>query len=218
MRIRAVVFDLDGLLVDSEPHWQVAETAFLDAHGFAFDPALAKRYAGLRLRDVVGVIQRACGFPGDADRLAEELLARLLAEYDRGLSACPGACAVLQLLGARYPMAIASSSPLEVIRFVAHKFGWDRVLTAICSGDEVPHGKPAPDVFLLAATRLGVPPNTCCAFEDSLAGVRAAKCAGMRCIAVPTPAFGSAEEFSALADLVLTSLIDFQPEMIDRDA
>lgn len=123
----------------------------------------------------------------------------------------------IRVLGTRFPLAIASSSPLEVIRFVARKFGWDRSVAALCSGEETPRGKPAPDIFLLAAARLGVPPDTCCAFEDSLAGVRAAKSAGMRCIAVPTPAFGTLEEFSELADLTLGSLADLRPEMIEAD-
>ena len=218
MPTRAIIFDLDGLLVDSEPHWQTAETAFLEAHGRPYDPALARRYAGLRLRDVISVIQQECGIPGDPGRLAEDLLARLLREYDRGLSACSGADAAIRRLESRYPLAIASSSPLDVIRFVARKFGWDGSLAALCSGEEVCRGKPAPDVFLFAATRLGVPPEACCVFEDSLAGVRAARAAGMRCIAVPTHAFGTTEEFARLAHLVLTSLTDLQPTMVEADA
>ena len=215
MPTRAIIFDLDGLLVDSEPHWQTAETALLEAYGHSYNSALAQRYAGLRLRDVIGIMQRECGIPGDPGRLAADLLARLLCEYDRGLSACSGADAAIRRLGSRYPLAIASSSPLEVIRSVARKFGWDGSLAALCSGEEVPCGKPAPDVFLLAATRLGVPPEACCVFEDSLAGLRAARAAGMRCIAVPTHAFGTVEEFARLADLVLASLTDLQPTMVE---
>jgi HAD superfamily hydrolase (TIGR01509 family) len=217
MPTRAIIFDLDGLLVDSEPRWQAAESAFLEAHGHRYDPALARRYAGLRLRDVIGVMRRECAIPGDPDRLAADLLARLLGEYDRGLVPRPGADSALRLLRGRYPLAIASSSPLEVIRFVTRRFGWEDSLAAVCSGEEVSHGKPAPDVFLLAAARLGVPPETCCVLEDSLAGLRAARAARMRCIAVPTPAFGTAEEFAGLADLVLASLAYLQPAMVDAD-
>jgi HAD superfamily hydrolase (TIGR01509 family) len=218
MPTRAIIFDLDGLLVDSEPHWQVAETAFLEAHGRRYGPALARRYAGFRLRDVIGIMQRECGIPGDPSRLASDLLARLLSEYDRGLCARPGADAALRLLEGRYSLAIASSSPLEVIRFVTRKFGWEGSFEALCSGEEVPCGKPAPDVFLLAATRLGVPPEACCVFEDSPAGLRAARAAGMRCIAVPTPTFGTAEEFAELADLVLASLTGLRPAMAEANA
>jgi beta-phosphoglucomutase-like phosphatase (HAD superfamily) len=218
MPTRAIIFDLDGLLVDSEPHWQAAETAFLEAHGHLYDQTLARQYAGLRLMDVIGVMQRECGIPGDPGRLAADLLARLLREYDRGLGMCPGADTAIRLLGGRHPLAIASSSPLEVIRFVTRKFGWDGLVAALCSAEEVPRGKPAPDVFFLAATRLGVPPEACCVFEDSPAGLRAARAAGMRCIAVPTHAFGTAEEFASLADLVLASLTDLQPEMVEAHA
>jgi len=218
MPTRAIIFDLDGLLVDSEPHWQTAENAFLEAHGHRYDPALAQRYAGLRLRDVIDIMQRECGIPGDPGRLAADLLARLLGEYDRGLSACSGADATIRRFGTRYPLAIASSSPLDVIRFVVRKFEWGGPLAVLCSGEEVSRGKPAPDVFLLAATRLGVPPETCCVFEDSLAGVRAARAAGMRCIAVPTLAFGTAEEFARLAHVVITSLKDLRPTMVEADA
>jgi HAD superfamily hydrolase (TIGR01509 family) len=218
MPTRAIVFDLDGLLVDSEPHWQAAETSFLEAHGHGYDPALARRYAGLRPSDVIGVMRQAWEIPGDPDRLAADLLARLLREYDRGLRACPGADAAIRLLESRYPLAIASSSPLSVIGFVARRFDWEKSFVTLCSGEEVSRGKPAPDVFLLAATRLGIPPEACCVFEDSLAGLRAAQAAGMRCIAVPTSAFGTADEFAAAADVVLASLTDLRSEMVEAPA
>ena len=218
MTTRGIIFDLDGLLIDSEPHWQAAETAFLEAHGHGYDPALARRYAGLRLPDVIGVMQQACEIPGDPDGLAADLLARLLGEYDRGLHACPGAEAAIRLLERRYPLGVASSSPLSVIRFAIREFGWEASLATLCSGEEVSRGKPAPDVFLLAAKRLDIPPDACCVFEDSLAGLRAARAAGMRRIAVPTQAFGTADEFASVADLVLASLTDLQPAMVETPA
>lgn len=215
MPTSGMIFDMDGLLIDSEPLWQEAETAFLTAHNRRYDPGIAKQHLGLRLRDVIAVMQREYQVHGDPETLGQELITRLLGWYTNKLSPLPGADGAIRTLGRIYSAAIASSSPLAVIEHVVSRFGWEQSLAALCSGEEVPLGKPAPDLFLLAAARLGVPPAACCVLEDSLTGVRAAKAAGMRCIAVPTRLFADPREFVGLADLVLDSLTELRPEMID---
>ncbi len=215
MPTRGVIFDMDGLLIDSEPLWQEAEREFLAAHGRRYNPLIAKRHLGLRPQDVIAVMQRDYLMEGDPEALGQELIARLLDRYTHGLRPLPGAGEAIHMLGGIYPAAIASSSPMAVIHHVVERFGWDRSLVALCSGEEVTLGKPAPDLFLLASARLSVPPPACCVLEDSLTGVRAAKAARMRCIAVPTLMFADPGEFAGLADLVLGSLIELRPEMVE---
>lgn len=215
MPTSGMIFDMDGLLIDSEPLWQEAESEFLVAHNRRYDPGIGKQHVGLRLRDVIAVMQREYQVHGDPETLGQELITRLLGRYANKLSPLPGADEAIRTLGRIYPAAVASSSPLAVIEHVVSRFGWEQSLAALCSGEEVPSGKPAPDLFLLAATRLRVPPAACCVLEDSLTGVRAAKAAGMRCITVPTRMFADPGEFAGLADLVLDSLTQLRPEMVD---
>jgi len=214
MSTTGVIFDMDGLLVDSEPLWQEAEMEFLAAHGHSYDPFIARRHAGLRFTDVIAVMQREYLLAGDPKALVHELIDLFLSRYLNKLRLLPGADEAIRGLGVIHPAAIASSSPLTIIRHVVRRFKWDPLLAALCSGDEVCMGKPAPDLFLLAAKRLRVPPIACCVLEDTLTGVRAAKAAGMRCIAIPTLMFGDPREFTGLADIVLGSLTELRPEMV----
>lgn len=215
MPTRGVIFDMDGLLINSEPLWQEAEAKFLAAHGRRYDPGIAKQHLGLRFQDVIAVMQREYLLDGDSYSLKEELISMFLGQYANELSPLPGADEAVRTFGRIYPTAIASSSPLAVIRHVVKKFKWHRSFAVLCSCDEVRSGKPAPDVFLLAARRLGLPPAKCCVLEDTVTGVRAAKAGGMRCIAVPTLMFGQGGEMAGLADLVLGSLTQLRPDMVE---
>jgi len=129
----------------------------------------------------------------------------------------PGAIEAVRTLAARYPLAIASSSPAVLIGFVIAQLGLDQYFHATASSDEVRQGKPAPDVYLLACKRLGVPPAEATGFEDSGNGILAAKNAGLRVIAVPNADFPPAATSLARADLVLHSLTEFKPDMVDGE-
>ncbi len=202
---RPVLFDLDGLLIDSEPHWFAAEEEVLAAHGSAWSEAVATAHMGMRVLEAVPVMLRAYGISADVPTFARAIVDALLRRFETGLHAMPGAERALALAGPG--AALASSSPFPVIRRALSLFGWS--FPVVCSGDEVLRGKPAPDIFLLAAERLGVAPEACIVLEDSPNGLRAAKAAGMACIVVPNPA-SDPSDFGG-ADLVLASLLDLDP-------
>jgi HAD superfamily hydrolase (TIGR01509 family) len=176
-----VVFDLDGILVDSEPLWSESIVETLAASGARYRPETEPSHRGMRMGDLVPFLLREHACRADARAFAERLLAALLARFPR-LQPLPGAERALALARARGRIAIASGSPLAVIRRAIDRFGWR--FDAVCSSDEVRRGKPAPDVFLLAAERLAVAPGECVAIEDSANGIAAAKAAGMRVVAV----------------------------------
>lgn len=180
-----VVFDLDGILVDSEPLWSEAIVETLRDSGAAYRPELEARHRGMKFKELVAFLLAEHRCAADPAKFASRLLDALLRRFDR-LEPLPGAERALALAQAEGKVALASGSPLPVIRRVLDRFGWR--FDAVCSADEVDRGKPLPDVFLLAARRLGVAPQECVAIEDSANGLRAAKAAGMRVIAV-----GSAE-------------------------
>lgn len=180
---RAVVFDLDGVLIDSEPIWRGVIDARLARHGHGYDETVAARHFGLRLRDVVAVLLDGHGIEADPAAFGDALIDDLLAAFERGLTPMPGAPEALALARAHGAVGLASSSPRRVIDWAVARFGWE--FDAVCSGDDVAHGKPAPDIYRLAARRLGVDPGACVAVEDSPHGIAAARAAGMACIAVP---------------------------------
>jgi len=207
---RAVLFDLDGLLVDSEPCWKRAEQVVLERHDRRFSRAIAVTHMGMRMAEGVAVMLEAYDLAHvDAERFATELTDAFLVELGTDFAKLPGADHAVALAASLGPLAIASSSPHRVIDRALQLGGWERSFPLRGSGDEVARGKPAPDLFLLVAERLGVPPGCCTVLEDSRHGVAAAKAAGMRCIAVPSPDFPAAE-LAWNADLVLGSLADLR--------
>ncbi len=203
---------MDGLLIDSEPLWELAERDFLSAHGRTFSHEIACKTTGLRLDELMPAMRKYYDFKGDDIVLGRELLDFLFRHFENGIPVLPGAQAALAMASKQAPTALASSSTRRVIDHVLDLCKWSGFFRAVCSGEEVARGKPAPDVFLLAAQRLGVAPCDCLVFEDSLNGVRAAKAAGMYCVAVPCASRFQISEFEGLADRVISSL-----EAIPRD-
>ncbi len=195
-----VVFDLDGILVDSEPLWSEAIVEALKGFGAAYRPELEPRHRGMKMAELVPFLLAEHGCAADPAAFARRLLDVLFRRFDR-LEPLPGAERALDLARAKGKVALASGSPPEMIRRVLDRFGWR--FDAVCSADEVARGKPAPDVFLLAARRLGVSPHECVAIEDSANGIRAAKAAGMRVIAVGKAGGPADVRIPSLESLVL---------------
>jgi beta-phosphoglucomutase-like phosphatase (HAD superfamily) len=216
VRLRASLFDMDGLLLDSEILWHKAEVEIFGTLGVSLAPDIGRSTKGMFVNEVVDYWYAQFPWGGPSpDDVVEQLLRRVgdLVETEGCL--LPGARWALDLAGERGPVAIASSTPLAlIVRCLEHFELLDRFVS-IHSAELEPYGKPHPGVFLSAAGALGVAPSECLVVEDSAAGVLAAKAARMCVAAVPTFDDRFKPEF-ALADLVLTSLEDLTPEWLDE--
>jgi HAD superfamily hydrolase (TIGR01509 family) len=159
-------------------------------------------------------LHEVAGVPDDPETINDEVVRRMLAAYRQRLPLIDGAVAVVQRLAARYRLGLASSSNRTLIDAVLDLAGLSEYFQVTVSSEEVARGKPAPDVYLEAARRLGVEPLHCAAVEDSHAGIRSAKAAGMRVIAIPNPAYPPDEESLAQADVTIRSLDELTPELV----
>lgn len=201
----AVIFDLDGTLVDSEPNYYEAGRQLLAEHGVPdFGWADHERYVGISTQETVTRWKSLYGLRAPVSELLAAKNRRYLELARGGTRVYPEMRKFVELLaGEGVPMAVASGSSPEAIEVILAGTGLDAYLRTTVSADEVAHGKPAPDVFLEAARRLGAAPADCVVLEDAPPGAAAAHAAGMRCIAVPyVPAQAGAPEF-ARADLLL---------------
>jgi beta-phosphoglucomutase-like phosphatase (HAD superfamily) len=202
---RAVIFDMDGLMVDSEPLWFDVLRDFARERGGDFDRALAERCVGKGLSNTLRVISETLGFDVDIEGDTRDIVDAFIDRVgDLSLKpGCEDIVAAIQRRPLRVPRAVASSSARRLVEATLGRFGLIERFDALVCGDCVARPKPAPDIFLLAASRLGAAPDQCVVLEDSLAGVEAARAAGMRVVAVPER---TDERFSALADAVVTDL------------
>ncbi|MET9394048.1 HAD family phosphatase [Streptomyces sp. NPDC006624] len=201
----SVIFDLDGTLVDSEPHYFEAGRQTLAAHGVTgFGWADHEGYVGISTLETVADWKERYGLRASVEELFADKNRRYLDLARRSTRAYPEMRRFVELLAAGgVPMAVASGSSPEAIEAVLAGTGLDACLRTVVSADEVARGKPAPDVFLEAARRLGADPSRCVVLEDAPPGAAAAHAAGMRCIAIPyVPAQADAPEF-ATAGLLL---------------
>lgn len=208
MQIRAALFDMDGLMIDSDRIISRSYETVLEKHGIK--PKLNHRgivhTPGISSRDNWIRLMQEYSFEADIDELIVRKTQLHTQFMKEGVDAMPGLFDVLKMLKERgIKMAIASSSTREIIDAAVKHLKIEDYFDAIVSGNEVNRGKPAPDIFLKAAEKLGVPPKECVVFEDAVSGVQAAKAAGMKCIAIPLPTKISNPEF-AIADNIFPSL------------
>ncbi|WP_406438500.1 HAD family phosphatase [Streptomyces sp. NBC_01613] len=201
----SVIFDLDGTLVDSEPNYYEAGRQTLAEHGVPdFTWADHERYVGVSTLETAGLWKQEYGLATSADDLLADINRRYLELARTATRTYPEMRKFVELLATEgAPMAVASGSSPEAIEAILTGTGLDAYLRTVVSADEVPRGKPAPDVFLEAARRLGAAPGDCVVLEDAAPGAAAAHAAGMRCIAIPyVAAQAEAPEF-ATAGLLL---------------
>lgn len=187
MKRTVVLFDMDGLMVDTEPLARQAWQKVVAPYGATIGDDLYGQMLGRRTAESAQLVLDALGLPVAPDELVRRKTDEFLASLDGGVPVMPGLWMLLDCIEALgLPWAVATSTPRAVAEFVLGKLGVTGRYQALACGDEVEHGKPAPDIFLLAAARLGVDPAACLALEDSAAGCAAAAAAGMRVAAVPT--------------------------------
>lgn len=185
-RFDAVLFDMDGVLVDSEPLHNDAIRDLLAGYGIPCPDEMLEEFVGTRDVDMFRVLCARHALEDDPDTLALRRTALTVTRIERGVPAMPGIPDVPRRLGADgYQLAVASSSTPEIIEAILHVLGIRPLFEAVVSSAGLPRGKPAPDVFLEAAKRLGTSPARCVVVEDAPHGVAAAKAAGMTCVAIP---------------------------------
>ena len=201
---RALLWDMDGLLVDSEPLWYRVERDFAKRRGADFTEAHGLENKGKGIAHTVHFMHRLFGFPVDVERDVEELIASFM-DRTAELTLKPGAAELLDRTRGEYGLALASSSHRRLVEKALDQFDLRDVFDAIVSGQDVARHKPAPDPFLRAAELLGVPIGECVVLEDSIAGVTAGRAAGAIVIAVPEGS-PDAEPFAEVADVVVRDL------------
>lgn len=212
--IDAVVFDMDGVIVDSEQVWDDVRQIYTREAGGTFTEAATRAMMGMSSPEWSRYMSESLGVPGTPEEINADIVERMLVRYGEEPPLIPGAVDAVRRIATRWPLAIASSSNPELIEVVLRAAGLDSLFRTTVSSQEVARGKPAPEVYLEAARRLGVEPGRCAAVEDSHAGIRSAKAAGMLVLAVPNPHFPPDDEALAQADVVLGSIAELQPESI----
>jgi HAD superfamily hydrolase (TIGR01509 family) len=204
----AFIFDMDGLLVDSEPLSEIAWARFLARRMLEAEHELAQQLLGRRLPEAVAIVKDWYDLDGEVDTLTEEYANTRLEALREGLEVMPGAREIIAWADSiGVPCALATSSLRSHANVSLETAGLTGQFTTEATGDEVTHGKPAPDLFLLAAERLGVDPARCLVFEDAPAGVQAARAAGMQVVWIPND-FSRGMEMPVAPDWVADSLIE----------
>ncbi len=214
MPVSAIVLDLDGVVVDTEEVWDRERRAYVDAHGGRWTEKATRKMQGMSSAEWASYLRDKLGADGELGEISSTVAAGVVAEIERELPLLPGAIRAINALASAFPLALASSANREVIDAVLDGAGVTARFGATVSSEEVPHGKPAPDVYLEAARRLGVDPAQCAAVEDSSNGLRSAHAAGMVVIATPNHAFPPAPDALALAAVVVDGIKDVTPELV----
>jgi HAD superfamily hydrolase (TIGR01509 family) len=213
--IAAVVFDLDGVLVDSEAAWDTARRELVREQGGRWKDSATRDMLGMSSPEWSRYVANELGVDLPPEAISARVLDQLLEQYRRQLPLIPGATEAVKRLAAKWPLGLASSSNREAIDLVLAEAGLDRYFEVSVSSEEVGAGKPAPDVYLEAARRLHASPVDCAAIEDSENGIRSARTAAMRVIAIPNHDFPPPEDALALADHVAASLDELTPERVE---
>jgi HAD superfamily hydrolase (TIGR01509 family) len=212
--VAAVVFDLDGVLIDSEPIWEQVRRHYVDAHGGRWQPDSQSRLMGMSTAEWARYLSVELGVRRTPDEVAQEVVAQMALRYDEHVPLIPGGDEVVRRLAGQWPMGLASSSPARLIAAALQAAGLADVFAVALSTEQMSRGKPAPDVYLAAAEGLGVPATDCVAIEDSSNGVRSAAAAGMRVIGIPHDSYGLAPDAKAACAVVLGGLDGLTPQLV----
>ena len=210
----AVVFDLDGVLLDSEQRWNEAKEALVRETGGTWRDEAPHVMMGMSSPEWSAYLMNDLAVPLGQPEINREVVRRMEDGYRAGLPLLPGAGETVRALAARWPLGLASSSNRELIDLFLELAGFGDAFRVTVSSEEVARGKPSPDVYLEAASRLGADPARCVAIEDSSNGIRAGHAAGMAVIAVPNPHYPPAEDALALAAATVDGVAAISPELV----
>ena len=216
MPIEAIIYDMDGVLVDSEVYWDKSRIEFARDRGKVWTDEFQRLAMG---RSTVGwarVMQDKLALEETIDEIIAEMKARVIAHYEERMPTRPGALESVARMNEHFRVGLASGSPTDIIKAVLSITGLDQVFEVTIYGDEVPRGKPAPDIYLEALQALKVAPGNSLGIEDSTNGLRSLKAAGMVAVAAPSPEYPLPDEILALADAHITSMEDFTVELVRR--
>ena len=212
--IKAVVFDLDGVLVDSEPVWEQVRRGLVAERGGHWAPDAQRRLMGMSTPEWARYLSQDLGVALPPDQVARQVIDRMTARYTEHVPLMDGAVEAVHRIAARWPLAVASSAPAVLIQTVLQSAGLRSCFSVVMSTEQVVHGKPAPDIYLAVTAALGFPPPDCAAVEDSSNGLRSAAAAGLLVIAIPQPQYPPDPDALARAGLVLPSLAGLTPDAV----
>jgi len=212
--IGAVVFDLDGVIIDSEQLWDEVREGLAREGGGRWSEQAQADMMGMSSTEWSRYMHKVVGLPEPPEEINREVVRRMLARYSEHLPLIDGAVGAVKRLAARWPLGVASSSNRKLIDHVLELSGLAPCFKVTVSSEEVERGKPAPDVYLEAARRLGAEPSRTVAIEDSASGIRSAHAAGMHLVAIPNRAFPPPADVLALANVVLASIKELDPEVV----
>jgi HAD superfamily hydrolase (TIGR01509 family) len=212
--VEAVIFDLDGVLLDSEQAWDEARKDLVAETGGTWKDSATRDMMGMSSREWPVYVRDELHVPMTTEEINADIVRRMVEGYRRELPLLPGAKEAVERIAARWPIGLASSSNREVIDEVLRDMGVEHLFTATVSSEEVERGKPAPDVYAETARQMRVDPTRTVAIEDSENGIRSARAAGMRVLAVPNPHFPPAAEALAEAT-VLADLAALTPDAVE---
>lgn len=213
--IEAVVFDLDGLLLDTEQVWDDVREALSRERGGRWHEGAQADMMGMSSIEWSQYMHDELGLPDPPEELNRLVVERMKERYREQLPVIDGAVEAVRRIGERWPLGLASSSNRPLIDLALELLGVADLFRVTVSSEEVERGKPAPDVYLEAARRLGVSPERVAAIEDSANGIRSAKAAGMRVIAIPNPHYPPPDDALEQADAVLDSLWELTPDVVE---
>ena len=212
--IDAVVFDLDGVIIDSEQLWDEVREGLARERGGRWSEQAQAEMMGMSSTEWSRYMHEVVGLPEPPDEINREVVRRMLIRYSEHLPLIDGAIDGVKRVAEHWPLGVASSSNRELIDQVLELSGLAPHFKVTVSSEEVERGKPAPDVYLEAAHRLGVEPSRSAAIEDSANGIRSAHAAGMHVVAIPNRAFPPPAGVLALANVVLESIKDLGPDVV----
>lgn len=214
--VLAVVFDLDGVIVDSEGLWDDVRRDLATEAGRPWPSTATADMMGMSSLEWSAYMHERVGIGESPSAINRDVVARIVSRYEEHLPLIAGAPQAVRRMGRRFPLGLASSSNREVIDAVMAASGLGEVFATTVSSEEVGAGKPAPDVYLEAASRLGVAPSACVSVEDSGNGIRSAAAAGMRVVAIPNLAFPPDREALLQASVRLPSIAELSPRVAER--